>query len=672
MAATTSRSRARVRGGSPRRRRRRVTRRRRARAGPQPWFRRRASLRRRPVRRARRRARRDRRGRGRPPRRRRRRRGSRGTDRARWRRRGCRGGRAPPRSSPRRPRVIAKPSDRALARSIVAPSTRTSRASPRAPRIARATTHPEAEACVARRWASAATKDAWSGGTPARARPRARRAPPSPSCLPSAPSRATTEGRRGRSDDAHALVPSEDVCTSGTCSRCSRRCPDENDSVVSRARAALRDTPRTATAETAGRRRASFPDHAPASRFAPTRARPRAWRVTQMPRHQPTITPAGRLVSTRGRCHSLRASPVAARAAMATRRIVPRPALRCSPARVHDSSASTPSEPALPPRASPDLCKGGGGPSDGFPETDSTALALLPRSTPLTPLMDRLRTPKRVFAYPDLNVELTITQGWDESGAGTGAAVWDSAERLARCVAETGALSALRQHPTAALRVRDVDDARAWWRGKTVVELGAGLGLTSLVAASAGASRCAPTATIASCACARKTRAQTRRTCGARAPRTNARRRETLASRLTPRDSCGATRMMRVPPRIGFEPRMRRARSRRSKARSRRSKAVRVRVRLRRRRIPRSSYWRTWCTVNGRRVGGRWWGRFDAWRGRRRSWRCRTRRGNGASDAFFDMAKDAGFQVRRAERWVENRDGATSVTSLYAMFLEEG
>ena len=50
MAATTSRSRARgeFRGGSPRRRRR-LARRRRARAGPQPWFRRRASLRRRPV-----------------------------------------------------------------------------------------------------------------------------------------------------------------------------------------------------------------------------------------------------------------------------------------------------------------------------------------------------------------------------------------------------------------------------------------------------------------------------------------------------------------------------------------------------------------------------------------------------------------------------------------------
>ena len=374
-----------------------------------------------------------------------------------------------------------------------------------------------------------------------------------------------------------------------------------------------------------GRRRASFPDHAPASRSAPTRARPRAWRVTQMPRHQPTITPAGRLVSTRGRCRSPRASPVAARAAMATRRTVPRPASRCSSARVHDSSASTPSEPEpSKPRASPDRCKGGGGPSDGFPETDSTALALLPRSTPLTPLMDRLRTPKRVFAYPDLNVELTITQGWDESGAGTGAAVWDSAERLARCVAETGALSALRQHPTAALHVRDVDDARAWWRGKTVVELGAGLGLTSLVAASAGAlALCTDGDDRVVRMCAENARANASNV-RARAPRTNARRRVD-ASRLTPRDSCGATRMMRVPPRIGFEPRTRRARSRRSKARSRRSKAVRVRVRLRRRRIPRSSYWPTWCTVNGLRVGGRWWGRFDAWRGRRRSWRCRTR-----------------------------------------------
>ena len=323
---------------------------------------------------------------------------------------------------------------------------------------------------------------------------------------PTRSSRPKTFVRRGRVVDAVVVVLMKTTPSS-----------------LARARHSATRLERRRRRRDGGRRRASFPDHAPASRFAPTRARPRAWRVTQMPRHQPTITPAGRLVSTRGRCHSLRASPVAARAAMATRRIVPRPALRCSPARVHDSSASTPSEPALPPRASPDLCKGGGGPSDGFPETDSTALALLPRSTPLTPLMDRLRTPKRVFAYPDLNVELTITQGWDESGAGTGAAVWDSAERLARCVAETGALSALRQHPTAALRVRDVDDARAWWRGKTVVELGAGLGLTSLVAASA---RLACTdGDDRACACARKTRAPTRRTCGARAPRTNARRR---------------------------------------------------------------------------------------------------------------------------------------------------
>ena len=358
---------------------------------------------------------------------------------------------------------------------------------------------------------------------------------------------------------------------------------------------------------------------------------------------------------------------------MATRRIVPRPALRCSPARVHDSSASTPSEPALPPRASPDLCKGGGGPSDGFPETDSTALALLPRSTPLTPLMDRLRTPKRVFAYPDLNVELTITQGWDESGAGTGAAVWDSAERLARCVAETGALSALRQHPTAALRVRDVDDARAWWRGKTVVELGAGLGLTSLVAASAGAlALCTDGDDRVVRMCAENARANASNVARARAE----------DERETARDS-------RVPPHAarllwGDEDDARTAedwiRTANEKSEVEKVEGEVEKVEGCSRSRSSSSAAHPAVILLADVVYGE---RSESWRALVGTLRrlagsetlvamSHTRRGNGASDAFFDMAKDAGFRVRRAERWVENRDGATSVTSLYAMFLEEG
>ena len=466
--------------------------------------------------------------------------------------------------------------------------------------------------------------------------------------------------------------------------------------MVSRRRLSLaRSTPRRATSGDGSGETAGVGVRHTRTRHPYLRPVPRARVLTVIITRQPTYSyPGGPFVSMGAR---IPATEVAARASPPARRsgsARARPIASIAPARrvrlVGGRASSDASEAAA--RSSPDRCKGGARSGDDrFPVTESTALALLPRSTSLTPLMDRLRAPARVFAYPDLNVELTIAQRWDESGAGTGAAVWDSAELLARCIAETGAISALREHPTAARTVRDVDDARAWWRGKTVVELGAGLGLTSLVVASAGAlALCTDGDERVVRMCAENADANARNVRRARAAdeREGARRRvPPLAARLLwgdEEDAAAAEDWIRTAndaARDGdvddegdgdadVEGESSESSDRLDRVASSSSSSSSTST---------SSSAHPAAILLADAVYGE---RSESWRALAETLRrlsgpetlvamSHTRRGNGASDAFFDMARDAGFRVRRAERWVENRDGATSVTSLYAMFLEE-
>ena len=128
------------------------------------------------------------------------------------------------------------------------------------------------------------------------------------------------------------------------------------------------------------------------------------------------------------------------------------------------------------------------------PDTETTALAVV-RDTPLSPLMGRLRQKRREFAYPEIGLTLTLDQRWDTAGAETDrAAVWDSAELLARYMATSGAAHGVQSRRPERRRARGIELAfvdddgcrRRGARSKTVggsaplETLGGGLGLASV------------------------------------------------------------------------------------------------------------------------------------------------------------------------------------------------
>ena len=79
-----------------------------------------------------------------------------------------------------------------------------------------------------------------------------------------------------------------------------------------------------------------------------------------------------------------------------------------------------------------------------MPGTTTTALALVPPTTALSPLMSRLNARSRTFVYEALGgMSLEMRQAWSEDDAGTGSAVWDAAAALADDLARDGAAVAL-------------------------------------------------------------------------------------------------------------------------------------------------------------------------------------------------------------------------------------
>ena len=298
------------------------------------------------------------------------------------------------------------------------------------------------------------------------------------------------------------------------------------------------------------------------------------------------------------------------------------------------------------------------------PDTETTALAVV-RDTPLSPLMGRLRQKHREFAYPEIGRTLTLDQRWDTAGVGTGAAVWDSAELLARYMATSGAARAFNpdalkddagsggssgEDPSKTkMDANAAALARDWWAGAVVVELGGGLGLASMVAASMGATvLCTDGDDLVVDMCARNVRANGLATDSIDASSSSSRG-SAEAARLAWGDEEDVKAAEAwVAARRGIEP-----------GTTGRAKAYPDVVLLA-------------DVVYGEHP--------DAWRGLTRT--CarlagpgtvillsHTRRGDsGAHRKFFDWLRDAGFVVEAVERWKGTRDGFASLTLLYRAY----
>jgi predicted nicotinamide N-methyase len=299
------------------------------------------------------------------------------------------------------------------------------------------------------------------------------------------------------------------------------------------------------------------------------------------------------------------------------------------------------------------------------PDTETTALAIV-RDTPLSPLMGRLRQKHREFHYPEIGLTLRLNQRWDAAGAGTGAAVWDSAELLARYMATSGAARAFnpdalkddaeaagagagsgsgsgssssspsktKMHSNAAALARD------WWADAVVVELGGGLGLSSMVAAKMGARvLCTDGDDLVVEMCARNVKDNAGVIAG-----------EMETTRLLWGDEEDAATVDDwVAAQRGIEPRT-------SVGKAKAYPDILLLADV----------------VYGEHP--------EAWRGLVRTLSrlsgpgtmallSHTRRGDGrAQRVFFDWLRDAGFVVEAVERWQETRDGFTSLTLLYRVY----
>lgn len=299
------------------------------------------------------------------------------------------------------------------------------------------------------------------------------------------------------------------------------------------------------------------------------------------------------------------------------------------------------------------------------PDTETTALAIV-RDTPLSPLMGRLRQKHREFHYPEIGLTIRLNQRWDAAGAGTGAAVWDSAELLARYMASSGAARAFnpdalkddaegagagagagsgsgssssspsktKMHSNAAALARD------WWADAVVVELGGGLGLSSMVAAKMGARvLCTDGDDLVVEMCARNAKDNAGVIAG-----------EMETTRLLWGDEEDAATVDDwVAAQRGIEPRT-------SVGKAKAYPDILLLADV----------------VYGEHP--------EAWRGLVRTLSrlsgpgtmallSHTRRGDGrAQRVFFDWLRDAGFVVEAVERWQETRDGFTSLTLLYRVY----
>ena len=298
------------------------------------------------------------------------------------------------------------------------------------------------------------------------------------------------------------------------------------------------------------------------------------------------------------------------------------------------------------------------------PDTETTALAVV-RDTPLSPLMGRLRQKHREFDYPTIGLTLTLDQEWDRSGVGTGAAVWDSAELLARYMATSGAARAFnpdalkddaRAGSTSPSKTTmDADAAalaRDWWAGAVVVELGGGLGLASMVAARMGATvLCTDGDDLVVDMCARNVRANGLAAADSIDPSidSSTRRGSVEVARLAWGDEEDvAAAEAWVAAARGIEPGTKGC-----------AKAYPDVLLLA-------------DVVYGEHP--------DAWRGLVRTIAAlagpgtavllsHTRRGDsGSQRKFFDWLRDAGFVVEAVERWKGTRDGFASLTLLYRAY----